>query len=550
MAKGEITAQEGSFPLTRGKRGLVQILSSPRRLIPAHAGKTMPPTASLEAHRAHPRSRGENVGDFASGPGGQGSSPLTRGKRANAHRGFLTVRLIPAHAGKTWSIRCMAFCGPAHPRSRGENISAPASTPSMRGSSPLTRGKLDLVRTQVRTIGLIPAHAGKTRPGMPTTPSRPAHPRSRGENFQAKTIPARGPGSSPLTRGKRERRRDPIAGARLIPAHAGKTRPGMPTTPSRPAHPRSRGENFQAKTIPARGPGSSPLTRGKRERRRDPIAGARLIPAHAGKTLLRALGAGACAAHPRSRGENSWGRGVHPRQGGSSPLTRGKRAQAQQGHLHVRLIPAHAGKTGRPYLGLPRPQAHPRSRGENRTEDLLVLLQLGSSPLTRGKRLRALSNKELQGLIPAHAGKTLSACRCYAGSPAHPRSRGENEGTVDKELSSKGSSPLTRGKRTTHSVPRKEHGLIPAHAGKTTPHTDHTPHTRAHPRSRGENSLVYPATESCSGSSPLTRGKRRDPVRPRVLGRLIPAHAGKTPRAHARASSSRAHPRSRGENSR
>ena len=324
MAKGEITAQEGSFPLTRGKRGLVQILSSPRRLIPAHAGKTMPPTASLEAHRAHPRSRGENVGDFASGPGGQGSSPLTRGKRANAHRGFLTVRLIPAHAGKTWSIRCMAFCGPAHPRSRGEN--------------------------------------------------------------------------------------------------------------------------FQAKTIPARGPGSSPLTRGKRERRRDPIAGARLIPAHAGKTLLRALGAGACAAHPRSRGENSWGRGVHPRQGGSSPLTRGKRAQAQQGHLHVRLIPAHAGKTGRPYLGLPRPQAHPRSRGENRTEDLLVLLQLGSSPLTRGKRLRALSNKELQGLIPAHAGKTLSACRCYAGSPAHPRSRGENEGTVDKELSSKGSSPLTRGK--------------------------------------------------------------------------------------------------------
>ena len=550
MAKGEITAQEGSFPLTRGKRGLVQILSSPRRLIPAHAGKTMPPTASLEAHRAHPRSRGENVGDFASGPGGQGSSPLTRGKRANAHRGFLTVRLIPAHAGKTWSIRCMAFCGPAHPRSRGENISAPASTPSMRGSSPLTRGKLDLVRTQVRTIGLIPAHAGKTRPGMPTTPSRPAHPRSRGENFQAKTIPARGPGSSPLTRGKRERRRDPIAGARLIPAHAGKTRPGMPTTPSRPAHPRSRGENFQAKTIPARGPGSSPLTRGKRERRRDPIAGARLIPAHAGKTLLRALGAGACAAHPRSRGENSWGRGVHPRQGGSSPLTRGKRAQAQQGHLHVRLIPAHAGKTGRPYLGLPRPQAHPRSRGENRTEDLLVLLQLGSSPLTRGKRLRALSNKELQGLIPAHAGKTLSACRCYAGSPAHPRSRGENEGTVDKELSSKGSSPLTRGKRTTHSVPRKEHGLIPAHAGKTTPHTDHTPHTRAHPRSRGENSLVYPATESCSGSSPLTRGKRRDPVRPRVLGRLIPAHAGKTPRAHAHASSSRAHPRSRGENSR
>ena len=141
MAKGEITAQEGSFPLTRGKRGLVQILSSPRRLIPAHAGKTMPPTASLEAHRAHPRSRGENVGDFASGPGGQGSSPLTRGKRANAHRGFLTVRLIPAHAGKTWFVRIFAAIRRAHPRSRGENLSVSGTPTGGVGSSPLTRGK-------------------------------------------------------------------------------------------------------------------------------------------------------------------------------------------------------------------------------------------------------------------------------------------------------------------------------------------------------------------------------------------------------------------------
>ena len=406
MAKGEITAQEGSFPLTRGKRGLVQILSSPRRLIPAHAGKTMPPTASLEAHRAHPRSRGENVGDFASGPGGQGSSPLTR-------------------------------------------------------------GKLDLVRTQVRTIGLIPAHAGKTRPGMPTTPSRPAHPRSRGENFQAKTIPARGPGSSPLTRGKRERRRDPIAGARLIPAHAGKTAPGP--TPARgwAAHPRSRGENITWIAQLITSCGSSPLTRGKRVPGCPQLRADRLIPAHAGKTLLRALGAGACAAHPRSRGENSWGRGVHPRQGGSSPLTRGKRAQAQQGHLHVRLIPAHAGKTGRPYLGLPRPQAHPRSRGENRTEDLLVLLQLGSSPLTRGKLSLPVDATQAHRLIPAHAGKTRELWTRNSRPRAHPRSRGENIKTALGEYADDGSSPLTRGKRTTHSVPRKEHGLIPAHAGKT-----------------------------------------------------------------------------------
>ena len=162
MAKGEITAQEGSFPLTRGKRGLVQILSSPRRLIPAHAGKTMPPTASLEAHRAHPRSRGENVGDFASGPGGQGSSPLTRGKRANAHRGFLTVRLIPAHAGKTVCGFSPASPAPAHPRSRGENLTPLLIALVIEGSSPLTRGKPRKSNLTLILLGLIPAHAGKT----------------------------------------------------------------------------------------------------------------------------------------------------------------------------------------------------------------------------------------------------------------------------------------------------------------------------------------------------------------------------------------------------
>ena len=203
MAKGEITAQEGSFPLTRGKRGLVQILSSPRRLIPAHAGKTMPPTASLEAHRAHPRSRGENVGDFASGPGGQGSSPLTRGKRANAHRGFLTVRLIPAHAGKTSTSPPTGMCSRAHPRSRGENTQSAFTCSLGHGSSPLTRGKLSVFLSVVDGSRLIPAHAGKTTAWERRLVMLRAHPRSRGENRWRACTQSGASGSSPLTRGKR-----------------------------------------------------------------------------------------------------------------------------------------------------------------------------------------------------------------------------------------------------------------------------------------------------------------------------------------------------------
>ena len=244
MAKGEITAQEGSFPLTRGKRGLVQILSSPRRLIPAHAGKTMPPTASLEAHRAHPRSRGENVGDFASGPGGQGSSPLTRGKRHFQALNNLSLRLIPAHAGKT-ARADRGFQSPAaHPRSRGENFLSLKVVTFQEGSSPLTRGKLPLTLARASFIGLIPAHAGKTRFTVVGHFLTPAHPRSRGENSYVTGPDNLCSGSSPLTRGKLlERGRNP-ARAGLIPAHAGKTRGRQRGHLQVGAHPRSRGENI------------------------------------------------------------------------------------------------------------------------------------------------------------------------------------------------------------------------------------------------------------------------------------------------------------------
>ena len=50
------------------------------RLIPAHAGKTLHSDPSGAALEAHPRSRGENGGRVAGLRGVRGSSPLTRGK--------------------------------------------------------------------------------------------------------------------------------------------------------------------------------------------------------------------------------------------------------------------------------------------------------------------------------------------------------------------------------------------------------------------------------------------------------------------------------------
>ena len=173
-------------------------------------------------------------------------------------------------------------------------------------------------------------------------------------------------------------------------------------------------------------------------------------------------------------------------------------------------------------------EAHPRSRGENLRYSDWKFTRPGSSPLTRGKHGRGLAGVGGEGLIPAHAGKTLGSLRCRGARPAHPRSRGENLVLPPMPATSLGSSPLTRGKRQRRRCGRRRGGLIPAHAGKTLSRFARRPSTAAHPRSRGENSMSIYTTIRTQGSSPLTRGKHAHRVGGALVLRLIPAHAGKT----------------------
>ena len=112
------------------------------------------------------------------------------------------------------------------------------------------------------------------------------------------------------------------------------------------------------------------------------------------------------------------------------------------------LIPAHAGKTSSSRTGSVRCGAHPRSRGENVPTNHLFGRRSGSSPLTRGKLTVDEEAVGVGGLIPAHAGKTAIVGLPVAVSWAHPRSRGENYRSARFQLGREGSSPLTRGKRT------------------------------------------------------------------------------------------------------
>ena len=200
-------------------------------------------------------------------------------------------------------------------------------------------------------------------------------------------------GSSPLTRGKRERRPDQLIVDRLIPAHAGKTGTRAPPLPPGPAHPRSRGENRDHGTRHHQRAGSSPLTRGKLRRRAHSPYLPRLIPAHAGKTAFAGGGFAGVAAHPRSRGENVGFMGQHCRWSGSSPLTRGKHYGLHGLAERHGLIPAHAGKTAAAHGRGPGGAAHPRSRGENTSESGPERLKEGSSPLTRGKLISSQNHR-------------------------------------------------------------------------------------------------------------------------------------------------------------
>ena len=211
---------------------------------------------------------------------------------------------IPAHAGKTVGHRLQHQDRRAHPRSRGENI-CPNGCPA---------------------------------------PHR-AHPRSRGENganVNGTSLPT---GSSPLTRGKTLHAARDVPNARLIPAHAGKTRRPRRSWRRSWAHPRSRGENGGWDTPISDWRGSSPLTRGKPSSSGLVTTPSGLIPAHAGKTRSAASIRRNSQAHPRSRGENPGNRSRRPPPSGSSPLTRGKPPGVNAAYLDAGLIPAHAGKT-------------------------------------------------------------------------------------------------------------------------------------------------------------------------------------------------------------
>ena len=78
-------------------------------------------------------------------------------------------------------------------------------------------------------------------------------------------------------------------------------------------------------------------------------------------------------------------------------------------------------------------------------------------------------NRENDGITPAYAGKSGSACLRCSDAEDHPRLCGEKPLQVMTELVSMGSPPPMRGKEKSFGFCDLEPGITPAYAGKRNP---------------------------------------------------------------------------------
>ena len=111
---------------------------------------------------------------------------------------------------------------------------------------------------------------------------------------------------------------------------------------------------------------------------------------------------------------------------GSSPHTRGARADRFDGDGLGRIIPAYAGSTHQPIPRVSLMKDHPRIRGEHSMYSNLRTAARGSSPHTRGARRLPRSSHDAERIIPAYAGSTKFRSPYYNAAQDHPRIRGEH----------------------------------------------------------------------------------------------------------------------------
>ena len=132
----------------------------------------------------------------------------------------------------------------------------------------------------------------------------------------------------------------------------------------------------------------------------------RIIPAHAGFTHKNEPPEAPGGDHPRTRGVYADRLPASSCRIGSSPHTRGLQRRVPVATKGGRIIPAHAGFTGRHVWSVAITEDHPRTRGVYINSGARKRIGEGSSPHTRGLHANYMRCSNRDGIIPAHAGFT------------------------------------------------------------------------------------------------------------------------------------------------
>ena len=191
---------------------------------------------------------------------------------------------------------------------------------------------------------------------------------------------------------------------------------------------------------------------------------------------------------------------------------------------------------------------HPRACGANSKLAAGANAEVGSSPRMRGKQHRLVACLPGVRIIPAHAGQTSASTCALAVSADHPRACGANRPTFPSQSPVFGSSPRMRGKLWLSPNPRARGRIIPAHAGQTPRNKPTWCSGTDHPRACGANWFADGTVEVLGGSSPRMRGKLALSLAPCRGVRIIPAHAGQTSTPMSVPCSISDHPRACGAN--
>ena len=252
----------GSSPHTRGTRYCTNNECETFRFIPAYAGNDPSVPRELWPPPVHPRIRGERFLRPLLRQRDHGSSPHTRGTRPSGGPPPGRKRFIPAYAGNAPEGRPHCPASSVHPRIRGERGFGKDAVFYAYGSSPHTRGTQQRDCPCRALDRFIPAYAGNARRTPSLRRRATVHPRIRGERGPLGCRIAPTSGSSPHTRGTLEVQLGNKHRPRFIPAYAGNAAVHLLLLDLMSVHPRIRGERCHPGRARHVGHGSSPHTRG------------------------------------------------------------------------------------------------------------------------------------------------------------------------------------------------------------------------------------------------------------------------------------------------